>query len=67
MKQKDMLTIASLLSILLLLLHLTDDIIRGVSPAGPWTLIVVPAAALLLYGTLVLTERTTAILGIAPE
>jgi hypothetical protein len=70
MKQKDMLTIASLLSILLLLLHLTDDIIRGVSPAGPWTLIVVPAAAVLLYGTLVLTERRsgyiiTLIVGIA--
>jgi hypothetical protein len=70
MKQNVMLTIASLLSILLLLLHLTDDIIRGVSLAGPWTLIVVPAAAVLLYGTVVLTERrsgytVTLIVGIA--
>ena len=70
MKRSVMLTIASLLSILLLLLHLTDDIIRGISPAGPWTLIVVPAAAILLYGTLLLTERRsgyiiTLIVGIA--
>ena len=70
MKQNVMLTIASLLSILLLLLHLTDDIIRGISPAGPWTLIVLPVAAVLLYGTLVLTERRsgyiiTLIVGIA--
>ena len=70
MKPNVMLTIASLLSILLLLLHLTDDIIRGISPAGPWTLIVLPVAAVLLYGTLVLTERRsgyiiTLIVGIA--
>jgi hypothetical protein len=70
MKRSVMLTIASLLSLLLLLLHLTDDIIRGISPAGPWTLIVVPVAAVLLYGMLVLTERRsgyiiTLIVGIA--
>jgi hypothetical protein len=70
MKQKDMLTIASLLSLLFLLFHLADDLVRGISPVGPWTLIVVPVAAVLLYGTLVLTERRsgyiiTFIVGIA--
>jgi hypothetical protein len=52
-----MLTIASLLSLLFLFLHLTDDLARGVSPVGPWTLITLPVAAILLYGTLVLAER----------
>ena len=35
MKQNVMLTIASLLSILLLTLHITDDIVRGISKAEP--------------------------------
>jgi hypothetical protein len=57
MKQKDLLTIASLLSLLFLLFHLADDLARGVSPVGPWTLITLPIAAAMLCGTLVLTER----------
>jgi hypothetical protein len=50
------LPIASLLSILLLTLHVTDDIVRGISKAEPsnTALIVV---AIFLYGTLVLAER----------
>jgi hypothetical protein len=56
MKQHATLVVASLLSILLLTLHVTDDIVRGISTAGP------SKAALLvlvifLYGTLVLPER----------
>ena len=35
MKHNIMLTIASLLSILLLTLHITDDIVRGISKAEP--------------------------------
>ena len=70
MKYSIMLTIASLLSLLFLLLHLADDLVRGVSPVGPWILITLPVAAVLLYGTLVLTERRsgyiiTLIVGIA--
>jgi hypothetical protein len=57
MKQKDLLTIASLLSLLFLQFHLADDLARGVSPVGPWTLITLPIAAAMLWGTLVLTER----------
>jgi hypothetical protein len=34
MKHSSMLTIASLLSILLLTFHLTDDIVRGMEPGG---------------------------------
>jgi len=35
MKHNNVLTIASLLSILLLTLHITDDIVRGISKAEP--------------------------------
>jgi hypothetical protein len=53
-----MLTIASLLSILLFTLHLTDDIVRGIEPGGLSNLI---GGALIsvvwLYGALALAER----------
>ena len=70
MKHSVMLTIASLLSLLFLFFHLADDLVRGVSPVGPWILIALPVAAVLLYGTLVLAERrsgyfTTLIVGMA--
>ena len=56
MKENGMLTIASLLSILLLTLHITDDIVRGISPAEPAN-IALAVLVVLLYGTLVLAER----------
>jgi hypothetical protein len=52
-----MLTISSLLSILLFMLHVTDDIVRGMDKAQPANLIAVAILAVWLYGTLVLTER----------
>jgi hypothetical protein len=52
-----MLTIASLLSILLLMLHVTDDIVRGMDKAGPANFIAIAILVVWLYGTLVLTER----------
>ncbi len=57
MKRSVMLTIASLLSILLLILHVADDIVRGVDTAGPMNLIALAILAILLYGTLVLAGR----------
>ena len=57
MKRNDMLTIASLLSVLLMTFHLADDIVRGMEPGGLSSLIVVPIVVVLLYGTLVLAER----------
>jgi hypothetical protein len=51
-----MLTIASLLSILLLTLHITDDIVRGISKAESSNIALV-VLVVLLYGTLVLPER----------
>ncbi len=60
MKHGVMLTITSLLSILLLTLHLTSDTLHaraGTREAGGSTLVAVPVLVLFLYGTLVLAER----------
>ena len=56
MKHDVTLTIASLLSILLLTLHITDDIVRGISKAEPANIALI-VLAVFLYGTLVLAER----------
>ena len=56
MRPNVMLTIASLLSILLLTLHVTDDIVRGISKAEPSNIALL-ILAVFLYGTLVLAER----------
>ena len=60
MKHNVMLTIASLLSILLMTLHLTSDTVHarvGTGEAGGSTLVAVPILVVWLYGTLVLAER----------
>jgi hypothetical protein len=57
MKQSVLLPIASVLTLLLLTLHLADDIVRGFEKGVPSNLLVVPIAVLWLYGTLVLAER----------
>ncbi len=58
MKRSVMLTIASLLSILFVTFHLTDDIVRGWEPGGLNNLIGgVLILVVWLYGTLVLAER----------
>jgi len=57
MKENVMLTIASLLSILFLTLHLTDDILRGMASGGLSNLTGVLILVVWLYGTLVLAER----------
>ena len=56
MKHSVLLTIASLLSILLLTLHITDDIVRGISKAESSNIALL-VLVVLLYGTLVLPER----------
>jgi len=57
MKPNVLLTIASLLSILLLTFHLSDDIVRGMEKGGLSNLIAVPILVIWLYGTLVLAGR----------
>ncbi len=65
MKPNHLLVIASLLSILLMTLHLTSDTIHaraGTPEAGGSTLVAVPVLAILLYGTLLLNERRSGLI-----
>jgi len=57
MKHNVMLTIASLLSILFMTFHLTDDIVRGMEPGTLPNFGGVLIFVVWLYGTLVLAER----------
>jgi len=57
MKPSVMLTIASLLSALLMIFHMADDIVRGMEPGTLFDLVIVPVLAVWLYGALVLPER----------
>ena len=57
MKNNTILIVMSLLSILLLSIHVTQDIVRGVDTWGRQSLIGVLILVVLLYGTLVLSER----------
>jgi hypothetical protein len=50
------LTITSLLSLLLLTLHITDDIVRGISKAESSNIALI-VLVVFLYGTLMLSER----------
>ena len=57
MKNSTQLTIASLLSLLLLSLHFVDDIHRGISPAGADNIGAVAILVVWLVGILLLAER----------
>ena len=57
MRQNIALTVASLLSVVFMTLHLADDIVRGMEPGGPSDLIIVPVLVIWLYGTLELGGR----------
>lgn len=57
MKQDKLLTIASVLAVLLLSLHLADDIVRGFEKGGLSNLNAIPLMVTWLYGTLVLAGR----------
>lgn len=59
MKDNIVLTIASLLSIVFVTLHLADDIVRGMEPGTLSNLVAAPILVIWLYGTLVLPERRT--------
>ena len=56
MKETRVLVATSLLSLLLLTLHVTDDIVRGISKAEPSNTALL-VLVLFLYGTLMLAER----------
>lgn len=52
-----MLAVISVIAIVLFTIHLTDDIVRGMSPGGLENLIGVTILVVWLYGTLVLADR----------
>jgi hypothetical protein len=56
MRPNAVLVVTSLLSILLLTLHITDDIVRGISKAESSNTALI-VLVVWLYGTLVLAER----------
>lgn len=56
-KLNTVLTFTSLLTLLLLTLHLADDIVRGFEKGGRANLTAVPICVVWLYGTIVLAER----------
>ncbi len=56
MKEHTILVATALLSLLLLTLHITDDIVRGISKAEPSNTALV-VLVIFLYGTLVLGGR----------
>ena len=57
MKRSVMLTITSLLSILFMTFHLSDDIVRGFEPGGVKNITGVLMLVVWLYGTTVLAGR----------
>ena len=57
MNRNVMLTITSLLSILFMTFHLSDDIVRGFEPGGVKNISGVLMLVVWLYGTTVLAER----------
>ena len=57
MKNSDLLKMASLLSILLFMFHVTDDIVRGIEKGDAGDLTAIAIFVVWTYGTLVLAER----------
>ncbi len=57
MKHNVPLITASLLSILLMTFHLTDDSVRGMEPGNASNLIAVPILVIWLYATLAMIEK----------
>jgi hypothetical protein len=67
MKQTTILTTTSLLSIVFMTFHLTDDIVRGFEKGELSNLIAVPIFVIWLYGTLVLTGTAIGVRHHAPR
>jgi len=61
-KENILLPVTSLLSILLLSIHVSHDIVRGVDTWGRQSLIGVLILVVLLYGTLVLADRRSGLI-----
>jgi hypothetical protein len=64
MKDNIVLTVFSLLSIVLMTFHMTDDVVRGFEPGGVKNLIGAIILVVWLYGTLVLAGRRAGYLAV---
>ena len=62
MNKTQLLTAGSLLSLVLLTIHIVDDIVRGWDSAGMLNMIGISVMAVLLYGATVLRERLAGLL-----
>ncbi len=62
MRHKTVLTVSSLLSIVLLSIHVTDDIVRGFDSWRRDSPLFCVVLAVLLYGTLLLAERRSGLI-----
>jgi len=67
MRRNVILMIGSLLSILLMTIHMTDDIVRGMEPGTLFDLIIVPILAVWLYAALLLIDRRSGLVIILIE
>jgi hypothetical protein len=57
MKPYSLLVVTSLLTLLLLTFHITDDVVRGIAPGGLSNITVILVSAFWLYAALILGER----------
>jgi hypothetical protein len=57
MNKTRLLTITALISIVMLPIHVVDDIVHGFDSANVWSVIAMAVLAVLLYGTLVFPGR----------
>ena len=57
MKKNSLLVLVSVLSIILMTIHLAGDIVFGMEKGGALNLVTLPILTLWLYGTLVLSEK----------
>jgi hypothetical protein len=58
-KQRDLLSVTSILSVLRLALHISQDIVFGLDPAGLHHLLGVAVLLVVLCGAVLLRERTS--------
>jgi hypothetical protein len=58
MKQNDLLSVTSIITVLLLSLHISQDIVFGFDPAGLHHLVGVAMLLLIVCGAMLLRERT---------
>ena len=65
MDRRVILTVTSLLSLLLLTLHISDDVVHGLDAPGPSNLIGIAIVVVLLYGIVMMRDRLVGRISVA--